>query len=184
MRVLSISSTLRRHSSARRMPVEYIVISMARWNRLLAESISRIASSRVRMIGSRRGAQGYQHLLDRVHSLQRLAEEEAQRRRVQADRADAEFATPVTGTPDTCGCVLCLIDPADDGSVRTEILHDPQVGVYGSLRVITTLELFQHHFSIGSQGRSRDPQTTTLPRKPSTCAYAWRPPREATVLTA
>ena len=59
MRVLSMSPTLRLHSSARRIPVEYIVISMARWKRLLADSISRIASSRVRIIGNRRGARGY-----------------------------------------------------------------------------------------------------------------------------
>jgi hypothetical protein len=30
IRVLSISSTLRRHSSARRVPVDYMMISMAR----------------------------------------------------------------------------------------------------------------------------------------------------------
>jgi hypothetical protein len=44
MRVLSISSTLRLHSSARRMPVGYSVISMARWEGLLAESIIRQAA--------------------------------------------------------------------------------------------------------------------------------------------
>ena len=31
--------------------------------------------------------------------------------------------------------------------VPGEILHDLQVSVYGSLRVITTLEFLQHHFS-------------------------------------
>ena len=31
--------------------------------------------------------------------------------------------------------------------MSSEILHDFQVSVYGSLRVITTLEFLQHHFS-------------------------------------
>src|ERR1035437_5822361 len=86
---------------------------MARWNRLLAEPMSRTASSRVRMIGSRRGALGYgsssigyarfsvlqkkkscripRQLFNRVCPLQRLAEEEAQRCRTMADGADTKL---------------------------------------------------------------------------------------------
>ena len=127
-------------------PLSTVVISMARWNRLLAESISRIASSRVRMIGSRHGL-GYGtsstgYILFGV--LQKKA-----------------FAPPCTSRP--CrrrvyaleqvhltkrGCpFLCLIDQS--GRWRSVGQNPPRPsgrGVYGSLRVITTLELFQHHF--------------------------------------
>ena len=40
MRWLSMSLTFSWHNSARRIPVEYSVISIVRCNRLLAESIS------------------------------------------------------------------------------------------------------------------------------------------------
>jgi hypothetical protein len=48
MRSPSISFTFSWHNSARRIPVENSVISIARWNRLLAASVHRAASSGLR----------------------------------------------------------------------------------------------------------------------------------------
>jgi len=87
MRVLSMSATWRWHSSARRIPVEYSVINMAQWNRLLAESMSSncfFLSQDERQF-ARRSRIG--HFFEWIVPLQRLAEEEPQRRNVIADRS-------------------------------------------------------------------------------------------------
>src|SRR5215469_1847063 len=81
---------------------------------------------------------GIRHLLDRVRSLQRLAEEETQRRRVQSDCADAQFAlleqVNLIGTD-----VVFAQLVRRTTEMSSKILHDFQVGVYGNLRVIATL---------------------------------------------
>src|SRR5215471_15759319 len=78
---------------------------------------------------------GIRHLLDRVRSLQRLAEEETQR-----DCADAQFAlleqVNLIGTD-----VVFAQLVRRTTEMSSKILHDFQVGVYGSLRVIATLSL-------------------------------------------
>src|SRR3954463_6777467 len=83
---------------------------------------------------------GIRDLFDRVHSFQRFAEEETQRRRMQADGANAQFAlleqVHLIGTK-----VFFAQFIRRTMEVLGEVLHDFQVGVYGSLRVITTLEL-------------------------------------------
>ena len=58
MRSLSISETLRWHSSEQRMPVEYSVITMVRRIRFSAESITRSTSFGLRMTGNCLGRLG------------------------------------------------------------------------------------------------------------------------------
>src|SRR5207253_2515574 len=89
---------------------------------------------------------GVRHLLDRVRSLQRLAEEETQRRRVQADSADAQF--PLLEQVNLIGTDVVFTKLVwRTMEVTGEVFHDFQISVYGSLRVITTLEFLQHHFA-------------------------------------
>src|SRR5947209_8772746 len=89
---------------------------------------------------------GIRHLLDRVRSLQRLAEEETRRRRVQTDSADAQFA--LLEQVNLIGAKFFFAQLVRwTTEMPGKILHDFQVGVYGSLRVIATLEFLQHHFS-------------------------------------
>ena len=61
---------------------------------------------------------GIRYLFDRVRSLQRLAEEETQSRRVQSDRADAQL--PLLEQVYLIGADLFFaqLDPADDGNVE------------------------------------------------------------------
>jgi hypothetical protein len=54
-----MSLTCRLRISAFRIPVEYSTISIVRSLRLRAASITRVTSSTVRIVGSRRGTFGY-----------------------------------------------------------------------------------------------------------------------------
>src|SRR5215469_2678275 len=86
------------------------------------------------------GRPGIGHFLDRVHSLQCLAEKETQRRRMQADGANAQFA--LLEQVDLIGAKLFFVQLVRRTTeMPSKILHDLQVRVYGSLRVITTLSM-------------------------------------------
>src|SRR5919198_4150647 len=75
---------------------------------------------------------GIRDLFDRVHSLQRLAKEKTQRRRMQADSANAQFA--LLEQVDLVGAEMFFAQLVRRTmEVSGEILHDFQVGVYGSL---------------------------------------------------
>ena len=64
---------------------------------------------------------------------------------MQADGANAQFA--LLEQVDLIGAKLFFAQLVRRTTeMPSKILHDLQVRVYGSLRVITTLELFQHHF--------------------------------------
>ncbi len=59
-----------------------------------------------------------------------------------------------------------------------EGLHDLQVAFHGSLRVITTLELFQHHFAkLGHRDLLVTHTLRQTRRNASTYTHAQRPPR-------
>ena len=91
MRWLSMSVVFRRHNSARRMPVEYSVISMVWWNRLLAESISRrylIWAEDLRQLSM---PFGIRNIFNRIAPLQSLDEEETEGGHVLLYRARTQL---------------------------------------------------------------------------------------------
>src|SRR5215472_17269068 len=69
--------------------------------------------------------------------------------------------------------------------VSSKILDGPKVVAYGMFREVTTLEIFQHHFSkMGHRDTSCDPHL--YPNHRATNAplpHAKRPPRSGYVLT-
>src|ERR1039457_6160047 len=89
---------------------------------------------------------GIGHFFNRVCPLQGFAEEESQRCRTMADGADTKL--PFVEQVHLIGADLFrakLIRRTAE--MFCERLYNFQVAVHGSLRVITTLELFQHLFT-------------------------------------
>ena len=74
------------------MPVEYSTISIVRSVSVRAASINRVTSSTVRMVGRRRGHLRIRDVVEQVPPLQRLHEEEPERRDVELHRPRLEFA--------------------------------------------------------------------------------------------
>ena len=74
------------------MPVEYSTISIVRSVSVRAASINRATSSTVRMVGRRRGHLRIRDVVEQVPSLQRLHEEEPERRDMELHRPRLEFA--------------------------------------------------------------------------------------------
>ena len=96
-----------------------------------------------RKLGNIQPALTIRYLFNRVCPLQRLAEEESQGCRTMADGADTKL--PFVEQVHLIGADLFrpkLIRRTAE--MFCERRHNPQVAVHGSLRVITTLEFFQH----------------------------------------
>ena len=73
------------------MPVEYSIISIVRSVSVRAASINRATSSTVRIVGSRRGAFGIRDVVEQIAPLQRLHEEEPERRDMEPHRPRLQF---------------------------------------------------------------------------------------------
>jgi hypothetical protein len=72
---------------------------------------------------------------------------------MQADGANAQFA--LLEQVGLIGAKLFFAQLVRRTTeMPSKVLHDLQIGVYGSLRVIPTLELFQHHFRSWVTGTS------------------------------
>ena len=159
-RRLSMSRTCRCRISAFRMPVEYSTISIVRSVSVRAASISRVTSSTVRIVGSRRGHLRIRDVVEQVAPLQRLHEEEPERR-------DMELHRPRLQLP--LAQQVRLIrrgddpDSADLAAVEMlrELLDRVDVGPDRGLGVVAPLEFLQHRLS--EMGHRNLLVTHTLP---------------------
>ena len=92
MRLLSMLATFIWHSSLRRSPAAYSVITIARWDRFLAESISRPTSSWLSTTRQFLLPLGIRQIFLHVAALQHLYVKKPQRRDAQNDRRVGELS--------------------------------------------------------------------------------------------
>ena len=154
------------------MPVEYRTISIVRCDRLSAASINRATSSTLRICGSRRGAFGIRRVVEQIPTLQRLHEEEAQRRDVEADRQRSHL--PLAQQIRLIGPEVRLIQPVRPAlEVSGELLDRVEIRRDRRRGEVTALELLQHDAGDnGSQDTSCDPHATRRIERASRVASA------------
>src|ERR1700733_11704886 len=89
---------------------------------------------------------GSRNIFEQITSLQRLDIEEAERRHMQLHSASIQLLLLKQ-----VGLILAQVLRTEPVGrlmeMPGEFLDDPDVGFYGTLSVITTLEFFQHHFA-------------------------------------
>ena len=107
---------------------------------------------------------GIRRVVEQVPALQRLHEEEAQRRDVEANRQRSHL--PLAQQIRLIGPEVCLIEPVRSAlEMSGELLDRVQIRRDGGRRVVTTLELLQHDLrGNGSQDTSCDPQRYPVDR--------------------
>src|SRR4029453_4963474 len=160
MRRLSMSATCRCRSSAFRMPVEYRTISIVRCDRLSAASITRATSSTLKIWGQPPRGFGIRRFVEQVPPLQRLHEEETQRRHVEANGQRPHLL--LVEQIRLVRPEMRLIQPVGPAlEVSSELLDRVEIRRDRGGGEVTALELLQHH--LPTMGHKTTPSTPPLP---------------------
>ena len=171
---LAMSATCRCRSSAFRIPVAYSSIRIVRSVRVRAASIKRAMSSVVKIVGKRRGGLRVRQVILATRTLQRLDEEEPQRRDVDLDRARAEV--PFL---EQIGLIRAQVGLIQSVRRLPKVPRKPgnraDVSLHGRRGVVATLEFLQHRLS--ERSHTHLLVTHTLTERPHV-PHAERPSRQ------